>query len=83
MNEWSILDWATRIIGIGIIIRSCFSIFSNKVGIQDRSTGRTTPAEQLSTKSRNILRVAGGVGLIIGTLMIIYGGRILDLLFPW
>lgn len=83
MNEWSLLDWAARFIGISILIQSVFFISGKKILLYERYSGRRTVSDHTTPNSRNFYRFAGVVGIILGVLMIIYGSGILDVLFAW
>ncbi|AIQ45541.1 hypothetical protein R70723_06245 [Paenibacillus sp. FSL R7-0273] len=83
MEEWSLLDWFTRMLGIIFFIRGIRYTRGRTVEYHNAYGGKSTASDDADPKIRNIVRVAGVVGIILGLLMIIYGGGVLDILFPF
>ncbi|MDF9843587.1 MULTISPECIES: hypothetical protein [unclassified Paenibacillus] len=83
MDEWSLLDWVTRMLGILFFIRGIRYTRGTTVEYHNSYGGKSTASADSNPKLRNVVRVAGVAGIILGLLMIIYGGGVLDILFPF
>lgn len=77
------LDWVTRLLGVLFIIRGIRYTRGTTVEYHNGYGGKSTASAHTNPRLRNIVRVAGAAGIILGLLMLIYGGSVLDLLFPF
>lgn len=83
MEEWTLLDWVTRLLGVLFFIRGIRYTRGTTVEYHNGYGGKSTASDHTNPRLRNIVRVAGVAGIILGLLMLFYGGSVLDLLFPF
>ncbi|WP_150273980.1 hypothetical protein [Paenibacillus tepidiphilus] len=83
MNIDVIKDIFVRLLGAGIIFQSIRFLFGKKIVLQKRYSRQTVTLNDNTPTARNLFRVGGVFGLILGAVTIYYGMNILDVLFPW
>lgn len=82
--DWSIMDWFSRLVGIGIIYSAVQLAFSRKgVKIRTRRPFRETMESTATPGQQTVLRVGGVFGIFLGLAVVIYGTKIFEVLFPW
>lgn len=68
------LDWVTRLLGVLFIIRGIRYTRGTTVEYHNGYGGKSTASDHTNPRLRNIVRVAGVAGIILGLLMLFMAG---------